>query len=205
MILLPPTAEGLAQAAQAIRAGQVVAYPTETSYGLAADPFSGDALRALFEAKNRETANPILVIISGPSQLEGLAAAISPRARAYMEAFWPGPLSLLLPKENRVPRLLTAGFPKVCVRCPACPVARDLCDAVGGPITSTSANLAGRPPARSLQGLELPGVSLGIDAGSLPDSPPSTIFDPDEMQVIREGAVPREKLLQGPNPGGRGL
>lgn len=198
MNIVAPTAEGIEEAVRALRAGRIVAYPTETVYGLAVDPFSETALKALFAAKGRPETNPVLVILSDIAQLPLLVDGISPRARAYMEAFWPGPLSLLFPKGRRVPELLTAGLPKVCVRQPACAAARDLCAAFGGPLTSSSANLSGAPPARSLDEVTVPDVAVGIDGGLLPPSPPSTLFDPDEQRILREGAIPADLLLRMP-------
>jgi L-threonylcarbamoyladenylate synthase len=95
-----------------------------------------------------------------------------------------------------VPHVLTAGQPKICVRCTACPIARGLCQAFGGALTSSSANLSGHPPARSLEEIAIPDVALGIDGGILPPSVPSTVFDPDEVRIIREGCIPADVLLK---------
>jgi L-threonylcarbamoyladenylate synthase len=194
--IVAPTAEGIAEAARAICAGHVVAYPTETVYGLAVDPFSPEALQRLFAVKARDAANPVLLIVADLDQIKDVASAISDAARACALAFWPGPLSMLFPRSPNVPETLTAGSDRVCVRCTASPIARDLCRAVGTAITSTSANRSGQPPARSLAELDLPGIAVGIDAGALPPSPPSTVFDPDTGLVLREGAI-AESALRG--------
>jgi L-threonylcarbamoyladenylate synthase len=192
--VLAPDAGGIALAAEALRRGEVVAYPTETVYGLAVDPFRPEAIARLFAAKGRDEGNPILLIVSDASQLSRVALETSPAARSYMEDFWPGPLSLLLPRCAHLPAEVTAGSDKVCVRCPDCAVARQLCDAFGGAITSTSANRSGEPPAQSVEAIDLPGVAIALDGGPLPDSRPSTILDPDSGRVLREGAIAADAL-----------
>jgi len=192
--IVPPTAKGIEEAARAIRHGRIAAYPTETVYGLGADPFSEEALARLFAAKARDTSNPVLLIVATQAHLEEVAAPVSPMAAACMRAFWPGPLSLLLPKSPRVPGLLTANSTRVCVRWTSHAVARELCLATGHAITSTSANRAGAPPARSPLGIQLPGVDLCIDGGELPPVSPSTIYDPDNERILRAGAISEEEI-----------
>ncbi len=194
MKILTPTPEGIASAASAIRSGEIVAYPTETVYGLGADPFSDAAVRRLFEIKARDERKPVLLIVADFDQLTRVAPLMSEKAWAYARAFWPGPLSLLLPKSAALPEVLTAGSDKVCVRCPACLESRRLCRAVGSAITSSSANRSGEPPARSLDQLDLPGVAVGLDGGALAPSAPSTVFDPDLGEVLREGAISKARL-----------
>ncbi|HIJ65611.1 MAG TPA: threonylcarbamoyl-AMP synthase [Candidatus Hydrogenedentes bacterium] len=194
MKIVPTTDAGLSIAAEAIRAGEIVAYPTEAVYGLGADPFSEKAVRRLFELKGREETKPILLVISDPDQLERVARRVSPRAAAYAKAFWPGPLSMLFPKAQSLAAALTGGADEVCVRCPGSEIARRLCRAVGGPITSTSANRAGAPPARALPDVNVPGVAVGVDGGTLEPGPPSTVFDPTRRAILREGAVPASEL-----------
>ncbi|NUM56861.1 MAG: threonylcarbamoyl-AMP synthase [Candidatus Hydrogenedentes bacterium] len=195
MRLVPPTPECIDEAAAIIRAGGVVAYPTETVYGLAADPFSVAAIESLFAMKGRSESNPILLIAANMEQVERIVSKISPDARAYMDRFWPGPLSLLLPKSDELPASLCAGGPKVCVRIPSSETARALCRAVGHAITSTSANRSGAPAPSAAATIELDGVALCIDGGALPPSLPSTVFDPDLRIVHRPGAVSDSTLL----------
>jgi L-threonylcarbamoyladenylate synthase len=123
-----------------------------------------------------------------------VAAGVSPVAAAYAEAFWPGPLSMLLPKSPRLPDILTAGGEKVCVRRTACPIARELCLAVGNAITSSSANRTGLPPGRSLAELDLPDIAVAIDGGTLPPSLASTVFDPDTGKILRQGVISEADL-----------
>ena len=194
MIVVPPTAEGLARAAEAVGGGEAVAYPTETVYGLGVDPFSESALARLFAVKRRSQGQAVLVIIAEPGQAREVAESVSPRAAACIEAFWPGALSLVLPRSRRVPDQLTGGRQTVCVRCPASDIARDLCRSVGGPVTSTSANVSGESPARSLADITLAGVAIGVDGGTLAPSAPSTVFDPERGEILREGVISREEI-----------
>ena len=177
------------EAAAVLRDGGIVAYPTETVYGLAVDPFSVEALDRLFAAKGRAREKAILLIIGCRAHLDRVAADVPPRAQAYMDAFWPGPLSLLLPKHPDLPEELAPGLDSICVRCPGLPAARALCDAFGGPVTSTSANTSGEAPARSLDDLDLPGLTLGLDGGLLRPEPPSTILDVRSGKILREGPI----------------
>lgn len=190
------TAASIARAVEALRTGEVIAYPTETVYGLGANPFDEGAMHRLFEAKGRDRRNPILLIVSSRAQLEGVAAEISAQALACMDAFWPGPLSILFPRHPSLPEVITAGSDKVCVRCPGHAWARALCEAFGGPVTSTSANQSGSPVVQSLDELSLPGVALGFDGGTLDSSQASTILDAESGTILREGAVSREAITR---------
>lgn len=194
MRTVPPTPGGIQEAAEAIRHGDVVAYPTETVYGLAVDPFSSQALERLFEAKGRDRGNPVLLVVANDEQLREVVAEISPASMACIRAFWPGPLSLLFEPSARLPRELLGGRDRVCVRQTSSSVARDLCLAVGSAITSTSANWSGEPAARCLSQVTLAGIAVGIDGGELEPSAPSTVFDADRGIIVRLGAVTRETI-----------
>ncbi|HPO13977.1 MAG TPA: L-threonylcarbamoyladenylate synthase [Candidatus Hydrogenedentes bacterium] len=194
MKIVPPTAEGLAGAAGILRKGGVVAYPTETVYGLAVNPSSESALATLFSIKGRREDNPVLLVVADLEQLTPWVKEISAKARNCIEAFWPGPLSLLFPAADMVPDALTAGSGKVCLRCPACAIARELCRAFRGALTSSSANRSSEPPARSLQEITLAEIALGIDGGVLAPSAPSTIYDPGEGRILRPGCISEEEL-----------
>ena len=196
MEIIDPTPEGIDKAAAALRGGKVVAYPTETVYGLGVDPFSEEALGALFVVKGRERGNPVLLIVSSLKQLEGIVPQLSPRAAAYAEAFWPGPLSMLLPCSRDLPEALSLDASRVCVRWTSSTIAASLCEAFGGAIVSTSANAAGEAPAVSPAGIDLVGISLCLDGGRLEESAPSTVLDPQTGEVIREGAIAREELAK---------
>lgn len=194
MRVAAPSRETYAEAAHLIRGGGVVAHPTETVYGLATDPFSESAVEALFHVKGRESRNPILLIVADEHQLAEVVREITPAARRCIDAFWPGPLTLLFPKAAGLPDTLTAGQDRIAVRCPACAIARDLCAAYGRALTSTSANRSGCPPATRVQEIDLEGVALAIDGGALPESAPSTLLDPESGRILRAGALPEETL-----------
>ena len=194
MIIVSPDADGIDLAVEALKRNEIVAYPTETVYGLAVNPFSHRALDRLFAAKKRDADHPILVIIGAQDQLHRVAEVNDVHAAPYIEAFWPGPLTLLLPKTNALPERLTANASKIGVRCPASSIARNLCLAFGGPLTSTSANITGAPPADSTNAIDLPGITVAIDGGLLPKTSPSTIFDPGKKTILRQGAVSEEAL-----------
>ena len=193
-----PTEEGVAQAAGAIRSGLLALYPTETVYGIGADPFSPEALQRLCVCKRRPETTPLLLVAATMEQVLAVTRGFSEAARRYAEAFWPGPLSLLLPKAQCLSDMVTAGSPKVCVRVPSHETARALCEAVGHAIVSTSANATGAPPAHSLSEIVLDGIAIGIDAGTLPEVPPSTVFDPDTGRVLRQGAITEAMLARIP-------
>jgi len=192
--IVPPTDKGLADAVAALRRGAIVAYPTETVYGLAVDPFSSVALSRLFAAKGRPETHPVLLIVADRSQLGRVVREVSAAACVCMDEFWPGPLSLLLPKAENLSSLLTGANDRVCVRHTAHPVASALCTLFGGALTSTSANHYGEPAACSAAALAVPGVAVAIDGGTLPPSAPSTVYNPDTGEILREGAIPREAL-----------
>lgn len=196
MIVVPPTDVGLATAAAAIRAGEIVAYPTDTVYGMGVDPFNEAALRKLFDAKGRRDSNPILLVVADEVQLAAVTARVSATARRYMDAFWPGPLSLLFPRHPRLPLAVTSGGSHVCIRCPGCEVARALCRLVGAALTSTSANRSGEAPALGVDDISLDGIAVAIDGGRLTGTEPSTIFDPASGRVLRRGAISERALRE---------
>ena len=194
MSILPVSPVSLAHAADILRRGGVVAYPTETVYGLAADPLNPEALEKLFAIKGRPDTNPVLLIVANREQLDPFVTTLSDAALHCMETFWPGPLSLVLPAREGLPAAI-APQGRVCVRCPGLESARDLCAAYGGAVTSTSANLSGQPAAIDATAANLPGVDLTLDGGALSPAPPSTVYDPDSRTVFREGAIARDRLL----------
>ncbi|MBQ3423690.1 MAG: threonylcarbamoyl-AMP synthase, partial [Clostridia bacterium] len=135
--LLPVSDESLALGGELIRSGKLVAFPTETVYGLGADALDAEAVKAIFAAKGRPGDNPLIVHISAPAQLDALVTAPpTPDARKLMAAYWPGPMTLIFPKSDRVPDAVTAGLDTVAVRLPAHPGARGLIDAAGRPIAA---------------------------------------------------------------------
>ncbi len=196
MEILKPTVDNLQRAAEALRAGEVVAYPTETVYGLGVDPFNEAALDRLYRVKHRDPHHAVLMIVGALDHLSALAAPLTPRAVAYADAFWPGPLSLLLPPAFGVPPALLGPDSEVCLRWTSHPVATALCTAFGGAIVSTSANLSGQPPARRASEVPEHGVAVCIDGGELGSGPASTVFEPESGRILREGAITRELLAR---------
>ena len=116
MKLVPPDESGIAAAVEALRDGRVVAYPTETVYGLAVDPTRAEAIERLFACKGRSDRNPVLVVVGLREQVSSVARDVPVSAELLMDCFWPGPLSLLLPRKTDLPLTLTAGADSICVR-----------------------------------------------------------------------------------------
>ncbi|MFZ4575164.1 MAG: L-threonylcarbamoyladenylate synthase [Phycisphaerales bacterium] len=135
--------EDIAEAVDRLKRGQLVAFPTETVYGLGADALNAQAVRRVFEVKGRPANNPLIVHVSDPDMARPLVVNWPRQAEDLARAFWPGPLSILLPKAARVPSEVTAGGPEVALRCPDHPTALALIEAFGGPLVGPSANLSG--------------------------------------------------------------
>ena len=188
------------RAAALLRAGELVAFPTETVYGLGADALNGEAAARIFAAKGRPADNPLIAHIAGESGLAGLIA-LEPCAcaRKLMRAFWPGPMTLIFPKSPRVPREVTAGLDTVAVRMPSHPVARALIRAAQTPIAAPSANRSGRPsPTTAAHVLEdMEGrIPLILDGGPCEVGLESTVVDVTgaRPRILRPGGVTREML-----------
>lgn len=189
-----PEPEALHEAGAVIRRGGLVAFPTETVYGLGANALDAEAVREIYRAKGRPADNPLIVHVASPEEAEALWAEVTPAARALIERFWPGPLTLALPKRPAVPDAVTAGLPTVGVRMPAHPVALELIRAAGVPIAAPSANLSGRPsPTRAEHVLEDLGgrIDLVVDGGETGVGVESTFLDlsVDPPVLYRPGGV----------------
>ena len=188
------------RAAALLRAGELVAFPTETVYGLGADALNGEAAARIFAAKGRPADNPLIAHIAGESGLAGLIAGEPCAcARALMRAFWPGPMTLIFPKSPRVPREVTAGLDTVAVRMPSHPVARTLISAAQTPIAAPSANRSGRPsPTTAAHVLEdMEGrIPLILDGGPCEVGLESTVVDVTgaRPRILRPGGVTLEML-----------
>ena len=188
------------RAAALLRAGELVAFPTETVYGLGADALNGEASARIFAAKGRPADNPLIAHIAGESGLAGLIAGEPCAcARKLMRAFWPGPMTLIFPKSPRVPREVTAGLDTVAVRMPSHPVARALISAAQTPIAAPSANRSGRPsPTTAAHVLEdMEGrIPLILDGGPCEVGLESTVVDVTgaRPRILRPGGVTLEML-----------
>ena len=186
--------ESLRMAAEVIRSGGLVAFPTETVYGLGAGAFNPQAIARIFEVKNRPTFDPLIVHIADLAALDRLVASVTPWARRLIEQFWPGPLTLVLPKRAEVPDLVTAGLPTVAVRMPAHPSAQALIREAGTPIAAPSANRFGYVSPTSAQHV-LDGlgdqVDLILDGGPCPIGVESTIVSlvGTWPELLRPGSV----------------
>jgi len=194
-----PDPAGLAQAAECLRSGGLVAFPTETVYGLGANALDPAAVRRIFQAKGRPTTDPLIVHLHDSGQLGTVAAAVPELALKLAEAFWPGPLTLILPRAPGVPAEVTAGGPTVAVRVPRHPVAQALLAAAGLPIAAPSANRFARPSPTTAQHVldDLEGkVELVLDGGPVTIGLESTIVDvtQDPPQVLRPGGLPVEVI-----------
>jgi L-threonylcarbamoyladenylate synthase len=190
----------LARAAAVIDGGGIVAFPTETFYGLAVDPFNKAALERLFRLKSRSLDKPVLVLIDRLASLDGLVSGIPDQYRDLVDQFWPGPLTLVFAGRPQLPNLLVDSEGTVGVRLSSHPVARRLAEAVGGTITGTSANPSGLPAAvTSAQVEEMfpTGIDYIVEGGRVPGGSGSTIVGTDGpgLRLIRAGTIPYEKIL----------
>ena len=179
---------------EVFKRGGIIAYPTETFYGLGADPFNEDALERLFELKGRPRGKPILVVIREVSELTLLAADIPDVATSLIKRYWPGPLTLVFRAKEGLSELLTGGTGKIGVRLSSSPVTQRLVEILRSPITSTSANPSGMSPARDYKEvLEYfdDAVDVVIKAERLSADQPSTVVDvtAEKPVVIREGVI----------------
>ena len=183
-----------AQAAAIIARGGVVAFRTDTFYGLGADPFNRHAVLRIRQLKSREENKPILILIADASDVDRFIAERSALFDRVCQRYWPGPLTLVGKAQLELPRELTAGTGTIGVRLPDDADVRDLLRACGGALTATSANLSAQPPARTAQEVESyfpTGIDLIIDGGAATVSQPSTVLDlsGEEPRLIREGAI----------------
>jgi L-threonylcarbamoyladenylate synthase len=184
------------QAARTIKGGGLVAFPTETVYGLGANALDGDAVRKIFKAKGRPADNPIIVHITDERMLRGVVRRVPKEARALMRRFWPGPLTVLFEKSDAVPDAVTAGLPTVAVRMPSHPVARALIKAAGVPIAAPSANRSGRPsPTTAAHVLQDFPRTMVLDGGPCAHGLESTVVSVDGTpRVLRLGAITLERI-----------
>jgi L-threonylcarbamoyladenylate synthase len=185
----------LEQAVALLKKGGLIAFPTESWYGLAADPFNERALDRLYAVKRRAADKPILVLVENIDQLSQLTSEIPPPYPVLMETFWPGPLSLVFPASSRVPQRLTAGTGTVAVRCSSNAFAARLVARFGSPITATSANISATRPhktAEAVAGNLHEGVDMILDGGTTPGGKGSTIvaYRQHSLVCLREGQIP---------------
>ncbi|GJL79987.1 MAG: hypothetical protein NPINA01_29760 [Nitrospinaceae bacterium] len=179
--------------------GGVVAFPTDTFYGLGANPFHQKAVSRIFEIKQRPENKPLLVLIDSPHQINSLAEEINPTAEILMEKLWPGPLTLLLNAHRHLLPQLTGNTGKIGIRQPGNDRARQFLSGIGFPLTATSANISGSNNAVTAEEVEESlgsRVDLIVDGGSAPGEKESTVIDVtlSPPLIVREGAVSKEEI-----------
>ncbi len=201
--------DAVVAACELLRAGDVVALPTETVYGLAADAFNPEAVAKIFTVKERPAFDPLIVHIASRGDLKDVAVVpeeIAAVVNQLTAAFWPGPLTLLLPKQPSVPDIVTSGLPTVAVRQSAHPVFRAVCKALGSPLAAPSANRFGRisPTSATAVMKELGGrIPLVVDAGACAEGVESTIISIEPragkkpiFRLHRAGPITKEQLQE---------
>jgi L-threonylcarbamoyladenylate synthase len=194
-----PDLSALSRIARILKSGEVIAYPTETFYGLGADAYNPAAVDRIFDIKGRDQKNPIPLIIGSMEMLAGLVLDVPQNAARLIEKFWPGPLTLVFAAAASVNPALTGGTGKIGIRLSGNPVARRLSELIAGPLTATSANLSGAAEcvsaAEVVRGL---GERIGtvVDGGDAPGGKGSTVIDitVEPPRIFRHGAVPAEAI-----------
>lgn len=196
---MPPQNLEIARAAEALRKGELVAFPTETVYGLGANALDPAAVARIFEVKGRPRFNPLIVHISSPAELPSIVREVPADAQALATAFWPGPLTLVLPKQGNIPDLVTAGLDTVGVRVPSHPVAREFLRAAGVPVAAPSANRfmeISPTTADHVRASLGPAIDFILEGGPSEVGLESTIVDfvKGRARVLRTGGIPHEAL-----------
>ncbi len=194
-----PDTERLAPVAEAARAGELIVFPTDTVYGIGTNAMNPEADLAIFAAKERPADKPLILMIENPADVERYAQEINPVAKKLIDAYWPGPLTLIFKKKPVVPAEVTAGGETVGIRCPNSLIVRMLIELTGVVLATTSANIADRPSPKTADEAKenLWGrVSYIVDGGATELGIESTVVDVSsgEPKVIREGYITREEL-----------
>jgi L-threonylcarbamoyladenylate synthase len=200
MPIVAATKDSIDSAAEALAKGEIVAFPTETVYGLGANALDASAVAKVFAAKDRPRFNPLIVHVLGPEEAEAYAV-VNDTARRLMKAFWPGPLSLVLPRQSgcAIPDLVSAGLDTFALRAPSHPVARALLEAAKLPIAAPSANRSGRVSPTTATHVE---AELGSLPAMILDGGPCTLglestvigIEGEEVTLLRLGALPRKEI-----------
>lgn len=193
-IIVPPDTEQIKKAAVLLQAGEVVGIPTETVYGLAADAYNPDAIKKIFLAKGRPQDNPLIVHIDSMEMLPELVVAIPDTARRLAEKFWPGPLTMILPKSDRVPMVTTGNLDTVAIRMPSHPVARQIIHTCGFPLAAPSANLSGSPSPTTAEHVKkdmdgrIPFIINGGECEIGVESTVIAVYD-NHVRLLRPGGI----------------
>jgi L-threonylcarbamoyladenylate synthase len=188
----------ISHAAQLLRSGKVVAFPTETVYGLGANALDAMAVAKIFELKERPSFDPLIVHIADVEDLKLLTIGNDKRIQLLAERFWPGPLTLILPKSDRVPDIVTSGLETVGIRMPSHPIALQLIREAGCPVAAPSANKFGQlsPTLATHVAKQLPNVDFIVDGGPSEVGIESTIISLNDMgfEILRHGVITREEI-----------
>ena len=195
----PVSPESIEEAAQLIRDGELVGMPTETVYGLGANALDETAVRKIFAAKGRPADNPLIVHVSCLDEIVPLVKYIPESAKRLMEAFWPGPMTLILPKSDAIPSVVSAGLDTVGIRLPQSEAARALIRAAGRPIAAPSANRSGRPSPTTAQHVfeDMDGrIPLILDGGASEVGVESSVIDAtgETPIILRPGGITPEMV-----------
>jgi L-threonylcarbamoyladenylate synthase len=200
MALTLPASEpqSIARAVEVLRAGGVIALPTDTVYGVGAHGLLNDAVERLYEVKGRPTEKAIPLLLASADDIGSVARDLSPQALDLMRRFWPGALTLVLRKQPHLPPAVTA-TDTVAVRVPDHPVVRELIHALGAPLAATSANRSGQPELRDAPSIDAvlgDALELILDGGPCAGGVPSTVVDVsgEELRVLRVGAISPDRL-----------
>jgi len=199
--LIIPADKGLDRASEVIRDGGIIAYPTESSYALGVDPSNPEAVKRLFCLKGRPESVAMPLIAGDMKDVRGVTKEISALGNQLIEKFWPGPLTLIFEAADDLPRLLTGDKGGIGIRISAYPLCKRLTKAIGHPLTSTSANSTGDPPALDVMEIEAyfnGRIELILDGGRLAEGPASTVVDVrgERPIILREGAVNTADILR---------
>ncbi len=199
VVILKDSHEARAKAASTIKLGGVIAFRTDTFYGLGADPFKASAVRRIRELKGREDAKPILLLISDVTEVDRFITHQSETFKSVANRFWPGPITLIGSARTELAEELTAGTKTIGLRLPNDENVRALVRECGGALTATSANTSGGDPsitASEVVGYFPHGIDLVLDGGTVTVTDPSTVLDLTENKpkLVREGAISRELL-----------
>lgn len=199
-LLLQPASDGaIAQAGALLASGQVVGIPTETVYGLGANALDGTAVQKIFAAKGRPSDNPLIVHIADLAQIYSLTTEVPEAALRLAEAYWPGPMTIILPKASCIPQEVSAGLDTVGIRLPSHPIARAVIRAAGVPIAAPSANLSGRPSTTTAAHVmeDMNGkIAAVVDGGSCAVGVESTVVSltGETPRLLRPGGISLEQL-----------
>src|SRR6185436_4416723 len=196
-----PDPSVMIRAVEVIRSGGVVAIPTDTLYGLAADPFNPKAVDRVFAAKGRAELQAVALVAADAAQILARLGPLTPMARRLADRFWPGPLTILMAAPEALASGVSAGTGMVGVRVPDHHVTRELCRLASSPLVATSANKSGKPPSNDPEEVAAAlgeSIDLLVDSGATRGGAPSTIVDANgaSLRLIREGAISLERIEQ---------